>query len=74
MRFILQGTSGRKVKGPSTNSIVTPLIGVSSHIKEIELLSKTVSQNNASVLLVGERGTGKRLIARNIHYFAAGNF
>lgn len=74
MRFILQGTSGRKVKGPSANSVVTPLIGVSSHIKEIELLSKTVSQNNASVLLVGERGTGKRLIARNIHYFAAGNF
>lgn len=62
------------MKSTSINASLTPLIGVSSHIKEIELLIKTVSQNNASVLLIGERGTGKRLIARNIHYLGAGNF
>jgi len=62
------------VKGTSVKAGNTPIIGVSSHIKEIELLSKTVSTNNASVLLAGERGTGKRLIARTIHQLAAGNF
>lgn len=62
------------MKGTSTTAGLTPLVGESSHIKEIELLTKTVSNNNASVLLVGERGTGKRLIARNIHYLVAGNF
>ncbi len=58
----------------SSSSTITPLIGNSSHIKEIELLCKTVSSNNASVLLTGERGCGKRLIARTIHYNIAKNF
>ena len=53
---------------------VTPFAGQSSFAKEISSLVQTLSCNNASVLLIGERGTGKRLIAQHIHFSAAGNF
>lgn len=62
-----------KEKSSSKNNIVQ-LVGNSNHLKEIDLLIKTVSSNNASILLKGERGTGKRLIARNIHYLVSQNF
>lgn len=62
-----------KEKSSSKNNIVQ-LVGNSNHLKEIDLLIKTVSSNNASILLKGERGTGKRLIARNIHYLVSRNF
>jgi len=47
----------------------TPIVGNSDFTKNISLLIKNVSENSASVLLVGERGTGKRLIAQHIHYY-----
>lgn len=53
---------------------VTPFAGQSAFAKEIGTLVQTLSKNNASVLLIGERGTGKRLIAQHIHFSAAGNF
>ena len=46
---------------------VTPFAGQSSFAKEMSSLVQTLSQNNASVLLIGEKGTGKRLIAQHIH-------
>ena len=46
---------------------VTPFAGQSSFAKEISTLVQTLSGNNASVLLIGERGTGRRLIAQHIH-------
>ena len=49
---------------------VTPFAGQSSFAKEISSLVQTLSGNNASVLLIGERGTGKRLIAQHIHKVA----
>ena len=52
---------------------VTPFAGQSSFAKEICTLVQTLSKNNASVMLVGERGTGKRLTAQHIHLSAAGN-
>ncbi len=52
---------------------ITPFAGQSSFAKEINTLVQTLSQNNASVMLVGERGTGKRLAAQHIHYSAAAN-
>ncbi len=50
---------------------VTPFAGHSSFAKEINSLVQTLSQNNASVMLIGEPGTGKRLTAQHIHYTAA---
>jgi len=46
---------------------VTPFAGQSTFAKEISSLVQTLSQNNASVLLIGEKGTGRRLIAQHIH-------
>ena len=52
---------------------VTPFAGASSFAKEIGTLVQTLSGNNASVLLIGERGTGRRLVAQHIHFSSAGN-
>ncbi len=57
-----------------TNKKIVPLIGNSNFAKEMESVIRSVSETNASVLLIGERGTGKRLIAQHIHFFAAQNF
>ena len=53
---------------------ITPFVGNSNFVNEIRSLFPTLSANNASVLLVGERGTGKRLIAQHIHFEATKNF
>lgn len=47
---------------------VTPLSGNSSFISGIRDIIQAISKNNASVLLIGERGTGKRLVATHLHY------
>ena len=46
---------------------VTPFAGQSTFAKELGTLVQTLSGNNASVLLIGEKGAGKRLIAQHIH-------
>ena len=53
---------------------IAPFVGNSNFINEIKSLFPTLSANNASVLLVGERGTGKRLIAQHIHFETAKSF
>ncbi len=44
-----------------------PLIGNSNAIERINLMIDQVSDTNASVLILGGSGTGKEVIARNIH-------
>lgn len=44
-----------------------PLIGNSSAIERINLMIDQASDTNASVLILGDSGTGKEVIARNIH-------
>jgi sigma-54 specific flagellar transcriptional regulator A len=44
-----------------------PLIGNSDAIERINLMIDQVSDTNASVLILGDSGTGKEVIARNIH-------
>jgi sigma-54 specific flagellar transcriptional regulator A len=44
-----------------------PLIGNSQAIERINLMIDQVSDTNASVLILGDSGTGKEVIARNIH-------
>lgn len=46
---------------------ITPLIGDSDFTHNICNLISTISKSFASVLLIGERGSGKRLIAQHIH-------
>ena len=44
------------------------IIGESKQICKIRELIKQVANSNAPILITGETGTGKELIARNIHY------
>lgn len=43
------------------------IVGKSPEIKKIKDLIHLVSRHNSSVLILGETGTGKELIAKNIH-------
>jgi len=44
-----------------------PLIGESESMKQIHELIKRVSPTNSSVLITGENGTGKEVIAQTLH-------
>ncbi|MGD2170769.1 MAG: sigma-54 dependent transcriptional regulator [Gammaproteobacteria bacterium] len=44
-----------------------PLIGNSNAIERINLMIDQVADTNASVLILGDAGTGKEIVARNIH-------
>lgn len=68
----LKAIERKKLNG--TSKKIAPLIGASNFVKEMDSLIRSVSETNASVLLFGERGTGKRLIAQHIHFFASQNF
>ena len=43
------------------------LIGVSSHIEGLKQMISKVSETNSRVLITGEQGTGKDIVARLIH-------
>ncbi len=43
------------------------MIGDSSVMKELKTIMNKVSRTNSTVLILGDSGTGKELIARNIH-------
>src|SRR5476649_57509 len=53
-----QSTSGPPIAG---------LIGSSPAMRKVYRLTRQVARSNASVLLLGETGTGKELIAKAIH-------
>jgi len=46
------------------------LIGSSEEMKKIYSLIQTIAQYDTTVLIVGETGTGKELVARTIHEFS----
>jgi Nif-specific regulatory protein len=48
--------------------IESELVGTSSAVKEVEQQIRRVAGTNATVLIRGESGVGKELVARAIHY------
>jgi DNA-binding NtrC family response regulator len=52
---------------PGSKSETTPLIGVSTTIEEVREFVRTVAPTDETVLVFGETGTGKEVVARQIH-------
>lgn len=50
-----------------SSSLEPELIGSGEAMREVYRLTRQVARSNASVLLLGETGTGKELVARAIH-------
>ncbi len=54
--------------GPRSLELFRNLVGTSPAIRAVRRLIEQVAATDASVLLSGDSGTGKEVVARNIHY------
>ncbi|MFI3323238.1 MAG: sigma-54 dependent transcriptional regulator [Rikenellaceae bacterium] len=52
----------------ATSSHIDPMIGSSDAITELKRLIERVAPTDARVLIMGENGTGKELVAKWLHY------
>lgn len=52
---------------PSSGPPIAGIIGSSPAMEEVYRVTRQVAKSNASVLLLGETGTGKELIAKAVH-------
>lgn len=59
--------SDSKSKPPKTNSIKSDMIGESVEMDEVFIKIKKLGPTDANVLILGENGTGKDLVARALH-------
>lgn len=55
-------------KEPAVSASYGEMIGASEAFKEVTQIIDRVKDNHATVLIRGENGTGKELVARAIHY------
>jgi DNA-binding NtrC family response regulator len=60
-----------KVAPPDADSIPEDLIGSSSSMREVQKTIGLVADSDANVLITGETGTGKEVVARTIHRVGA---
>ena len=58
---------GNDFRRPETKDCFDSIIGKSRQIRNVILASERVSDTHAPLLITGERGTGKELLARMIH-------
>lgn len=59
-----------QVESNNENRLFRSLVGQSTSIREVRSLVEKVASSDSTVLLLGETGTGKEVVARNIHYFS----
>ncbi|RZK13020.1 MAG: sigma-54-dependent Fis family transcriptional regulator, partial [Hymenobacter sp.] len=58
------GGTPKKVVGPAA---ATALLGESAAMQEVRAIIEKVAPTEANVLLLGENGTGKELVAKSLH-------
>ncbi|OGX82193.1 sigma-54-dependent transcriptional regulator [Hymenobacter coccineus] len=59
--------SGVGPKKPSGPAATTALLGESAAMQEVRAIIEKVAPTEANVLLLGENGTGKELVAKSLH-------
>ncbi len=60
-------TKALKPPQPDTDSVPDDLIGSSNSMRELQKTIGLVADSDATVLITGETGTGKEVVARTIH-------
>jgi transcriptional regulator with AAA-type ATPase domain/tetratricopeptide (TPR) repeat protein len=63
----ISGSSPSPVSGTHTGSLFPAIIGQSDEILKLKLIMKRVAQMPVPVLITGDTGTGKELVARGLH-------
>ena len=57
--------------GNSTPMLFRSLVGHSRSITQVRKLIEQVADTDANVLILGQSGTGKEVVARNLHYYSS---
>lgn len=72
MRMLQQArliaASQKQPEGQLARTLARTLVGASPCMQKLRLAIERVAPTDATVLITGETGTGKEVIARNIHY------
>ena len=55
------------------NTLFRSLIGKSPAMQQVHNEIRQVAESDANVLILGDSGTGKEVVARNVHYFSNRN-
>jgi DNA-binding NtrC family response regulator len=71
-RRALEEENRRLRRAVDQTSAMGDLIGGSPAMREIFALVRKIANSRSSVLITGESGTGKEVVARTIHFAAAG--
>ncbi|MEY6431904.1 sigma-54 dependent transcriptional regulator [Thioalkalicoccus limnaeus] len=61
----------RPPSGDGSPLLARALVGASPVMRRVRQLIQKVAPTDATVLVLGETGTGKEIVARNIHYLSA---
>jgi two-component system NtrC family response regulator len=70
-RMVRPGATRAAPATPDAQAITDDLIGSSSSMREVQKTIGLVADSDATVLITGETGTGKEVIARTIHRVGA---
>lgn len=70
-KHIHRTVSGPHASSQKRNNSETPWIAESKAMRELEMMVQQVADTKASVLILGENGTGKSLLAQRLHYLSS---